>query len=75
METVLRVKDSFKDDHDTEEADRSKQGNFFFSHIVYQFGNGISFRQFWWKDVPFPIPSFIHSRYTVVSQNSILGLQ
>ena len=31
-----------------------------------------SLRPFWWKDVPCPIPSFIPSRYTVVSQNSIL---
>ena len=38
----------------------------------YRFSDSISLRLFWWKDVSCPTPSFIHSRYTVVSQNSVL---
>ena len=33
---------------------------------------GSYLRPFWWKDVSCPIPSFIHLRYTGISQNSIL---
>ena len=40
--------------------------------LIYQFSNGNSLRLFLWKDVSCPVPSFIHLRYTVISQNSIL---
>ena len=40
--------------------------------LAHKFSNGSSLRLFQGKDMSSFIPSFIHSRYTVVSQNSIL---
>ena len=39
--------------------------------LAYHFCNGSSLIPSWWKDVSCSFPSFVYSRYTVVSQNSI----
>ena len=64
--TVFRMFSCLQINCQPEEADRSKQGNLSFSHIIARSPiNSVmagSLRPFCWKDVSCRIPLFIHSR-------------